>query len=121
MNWIQRILTAIRGGTPTEGTYSLPNDVAENSAFTITPTGAQRMTFMLDLSNLVQNVDIRIKYDMHGDGGAKPTMETFNWTTGMDDIVYFREISGQRAVEVTVQSVVAQGAAKDIDYEYVSG
>lgn len=110
------------GGVSTEATYSLPNDIAENSAFTITPTGCQRISsIMLDLSNLVQNADIRIKYDVHGDGAPFPTMETFNWTTGMDDIVYFREISGQRAVEVTVQSLVAQGAAKDIDYEYVLG
>ncbi|GAH59075.1 unnamed protein product, partial [marine sediment metagenome] len=78
-------------------------------------------TIMLDLSNLVQNADIRIKYDMHGDGAPPPTMETFNWTIGMDDIVYFREISGQRAVEVTVQSIVAQGAIVAIDYEYVLG
>ena len=109
------------GGASTEATYSLPNDTVENTAFTITPTGAQRITLMLDLTNLVQNADIRIKYDMHGDGAPFPTMETFNWTTGMDDIVYFREISGQRAVVVTVQSTVAQGAVKDIDYEYVLG
>lgn len=111
------------GGTPTEGTYSLPNDVAENTAFTIpasTPL-AQEISLQLDLSNLVQNADIRIRYDMHGDGAPFPIMETFNWTVGMDPIVYFREIAGQRAVQVTVQSVIAQGAILDIDYEYVRG
>jgi len=111
------------GGASTEGTYSLPNDLVENTAFTIpagTP-GSQRMTLQLDLSNLVQNVDIRVKYDMHGDGAVIPIMETFNWTVGMDDIVYFREISGQRAVTVTVQSLIVQGAVKDIDYEYTVG
>jgi|GEM_PF-5182518 len=109
-------------GVPVEGTYSLPNDVAENTAFTITPIATRQVsTIMLDLSNLVQNADIRVRYDMHGDGAPFPIMETFNWTVGMDDIVYFRAISGQRAVSVTVQSTIAQGAAKDIDYEYVIG
>lgn len=109
------------GGASTEATYSLPNDLVENTVVTITPTGAQRITFKLDLSNLVQNADVRVRYDMHGDGAPFPVEETFNWTVGMEDIVYFREVSGQRAVVVTVQSLVVQGAAKDIDYEYVLG
>jgi len=111
------------GGASTEATYALPNDLVENTAFTIpasTPA-AQKAFIMLDLSNLVQNADIRIRYDVHGDGAAFPVMETFNWTVGMDDIVYFREISGQRAITVTVQSTVVQGAIVDIDYEYVLG
>lgn len=111
------------GGAPTEGTYALPNDVAENTAFTI-PAGtplSREISLQLDLSNLVQNADIRIRYDMHGDGAPFPIMETFNWTVGMDPIVYFREIAGQRAVQVTVQSIIAQGAILDIDYEYVLG
>ena len=110
-------------GVSTEATYSLPNDVAENAAFTIpAPTPLNNRVFiMLDLSNLVQNADIRIRYDMHGDGAVFPIMETFNWTVGMDDIVYFREISVQRAITVSVQSTLAQGAIVDIDYEYVIG
>ncbi len=111
------------GGASTEATYALPNDVAENAAFTIPALSplVSRIFIMLDLSNLVQNADIRIRYDMHGDGAPFPIMETFNWTVGMDDIVYFREISGQRAITVTVQSIIAQGAIVDIDYEYVLG
>jgi len=119
-DWFTTIFDRV-GGTSTEGTYSLPNDLVENTAVTITPTGTQRMTFQLDMSNLVQNVDVRIKYDMRGDGAVYPIAETFNWTVGMDDIVYFREISGQRAIIITVQSLVVQGAIKDIDYEYVLG
>jgi len=111
------------GGASTEATYALPNDLVENTAFTIpasTPDG-QKAFIILDLSNLVQNADIRIRYDVHGDGAAFPIMETFNWTVAMDDVVYFREISGQRAITVTVQSTIAQGAIMDIDYEYVLG
>lgn len=116
-------LVVALGGTPTEATYALPNDVVENTAFTILASSplSNRVFIILDLSNLVQNADIRIRYDMHGDGAPFPVMETFNWTVGMDDIVYFREISGQRAVQVTVQSAIAQGAIVDIDYEYVLG
>lgn len=108
------------GGASTEGTYSHPSGVAEGTAFTIA-AAMQRVFLLLDLSNLTQNATIRVKYDVHGDGAPFPTMETFNWTVGMDDIVFFREISGQRAVEVTVQSAVAEGVPRDIDYEYVLG
>lgn len=116
-------LVVALGGVPTEATYAHPNGVGESIAFTTpAPTPlSNRVFIMLDLSNLTQNADIRIKYDMHGDGAPFPTIETFNWTVGMDDIVYFREISGQRAVQVTVQSALAEGAARDIDYEYVLG
>jgi hypothetical protein len=114
---------SLGGAVSTEGSYNLPNDVAENTAFTV-PAGSpdsREVSLQLDLTNLVQNADIRIRYDMHGDGAPFPIMETFNWTVGMDPIVYFRALSGQRAFQVTVQSIIAQGGIVAIDYEYVVG
>ncbi len=107
-----------RAIAPTEATYSHPSGVAEQTAFTIAITRPTEVkTIILDLTNLTQNADIRIRYDRAG-VGAYPVMETFNWTVGMDDIVYFRQITCTHNVRVTVQSAIAEGVARDIPYEY---
>jgi hypothetical protein len=36
----------------------------------------------------------------------------------MDDGVYFREITVDMNIRVTIQSAVAEGAARDIPYRY---
>jgi len=99
--------------------YNLPNDVAENTVFTIDYQSlpAKINSIFLDMSNLVQNVIIRIKVQI--DGINFRTIETFNWTVGMDDGVYFREITVDMDVRVTIQSVIAQGGVMGIPYLYV--
>lgn len=104
----------------TSGTYNHPNGVAEQTAFTITPAGPRKVaTVYLDMVNLTQNCTIRIKVRV--DGVTYRTIETFNWTTGMDDGVFFREVAIDNAsnLQVTIQSVVAEGAARNIPYRYL--
>lgn len=102
---------------PTEATYNHPNGVAEQTAFTIALARPVRLKSMFfDMSNLTQNTTIRIKYQI--DGANYRTIETFNWTAGMDDGVFFREITVNHNVQVSFQSAVAEGAARDIPYQY---
>ena len=102
---------------PAEGIYSHPSGVAEQIAFTITITRPIKLkSILLDFVNLTQNATIRIKCQI--DGANYRTIETFNWTVGMDDGVYFREITVNHNVQVTIQSAVAEGAARNIPYEY---
>jgi hypothetical protein len=104
--------------TPTSGTYSLPDGVAENTALTITPTVVAKVnTIFLDMSNLTQNCTIRIKVRI--DGANYQTIETFAWTTAMDDGAFFREISTAEPVQVSLQSVIAEGANRDVPWHYV--
>jgi len=100
-----------------DGTFSHPSGVAEQTAFTITSVRPTKVnSIYLDMVNLTQNATIRIKYQI--DGTNYRTIETFNWTVGMDDGVYFREITVNDNVQVTVQSAVAEGVARDIPYQY---
>jgi hypothetical protein len=104
--------------TPFNGTYSLPDGVAEQTALTIALVAAAKInTILLDFSNLTQNCTIRCKTLV--DGINSRTFETMNWTTGMDPVVYLTEVTTSANVEVTIQSRVAEGAARDIYYGYV--
>lgn len=101
----------------TDATYSHPSGVAEQVAFTITPLYPLKiLTIYLDLVNLTQNATIRIQTQI--DGATYRRIETFNWTTGMDDGVYFRGIAIDTPLQVTIQSAVAEGAPRDIPYRY---
>ena len=105
------------GGAPFEGVYSHPSGVAEQ--IVLTQAIAWPMEFKslyLDLVNLTQNATVRVKYQI--DGANYRTIETFNWTVGMDDGLYFREIAVNHNVQVTLQSAIAEGAARDVPYEY---
>jgi len=103
---------------PTDDTYSLPNDVAENTAFTIAITRPTKLnTLWLNMVNLVQNATVRVKV-WDSITAAYVTIETFPWTIGMDDGIYLREITVNSNVQVSVQSAIAQGAAMDIYYHY---
>lgn len=101
----------------TTGTFSHPNGVVEQTVFTITLTKPTEVkSLFLDLVNLTQNATIRIKHEI--DGATYRTIETFSWTTVMDDGVYFRSITCNDNIQVTIQSAIAEGAARDIPFEY---
>jgi len=110
--WLYGALMAANAGT-----YAHPNGVAEQIAITITPVyPVKANTIYLDLVNLTENCTIRVKVEI--DGATPRTIETFNWTTGMDDGVYFRQIASDVEITVTIQSLVAEGAVRDIPYRY---
>jgi hypothetical protein len=101
------------------GTHAHANNIGEQVAITIpAPADVSVVeTIYLDLVNLTQNADIRVYYQI--DGANYRVIETFNWTVGMDNGVYFRNIGISNPVLVTLQSIVLEGAARDIPWEYV--
>ncbi len=72
----------------------------------------------LDLVNLTQNTTIRIYHQI--DAVNWRIIETFNWTVGMDDGVYFRNLSigTGRDLRVSVQETADEGADRDIPWYY---
>jgi len=70
-------------------------------------------SFFLDLTELTQNSDIRVKID-----GV--TVETYNWTTGKDKGLYFREITvpANVPVVVTMTETADEGAERNIPCYY---
>jgi len=111
------ILDNQAGGT-TSGTYSLPNDVADNTAITIALATRRKIhNIYLDLVNLVQNCTIRIKNEI--DGATARTLDTVAWTTADDDGIIIAGFVTDTDTTVTIQSAVAQGAAKDIPYRVI--
>ena len=102
------------------GIFSYLDAGGEQTVFTYTPTkNAIVHIIWLDLSTLTQNSTIRLKHQI--DGAVYRTFETFNWTTGMDDGVYFRSIAIMvgRPLQVTMQEVANEGANRNIPYYYV--
>jgi hypothetical protein len=103
---------------PTTGTHTHANNIGEQIVFTITvPEPLIMETLYLDLVNLVQNANVRVYYQI--DAANYRVLETFNWTTGMDDGVYFRNIAVNSNVRVTLQSTTLEGAVRDVEYEYL--
>ena len=105
---------------PVEDIFTYLDAGGEQVVFTFTPTANSKLhTIWLDLSALTQNTTIRLKHQI--DGVNYRTFETFNWTTGMDDGVYFREVAlmSGRPVQVTMQEAADEGADRDIPYYYM--
>jgi len=99
-------------------THSHSSGTSEQTVFTITSTNINLVKgIWLDMSNLTKNMVIRVKYQI--DGSSYRTFQTINWTTGMDDGVV---INGDLPIDdnfrLTLQSTVAEGASRDVNYEY---
>jgi hypothetical protein len=107
------------GLVSTTGTHAHANNIGEQVAITIpAPTDVSVVeTIYLDLVNLTQNATIRVYYQI--DGANYRTIQTFNWTTGMDDGVYFRNVAISNPLQVTVQSAALEGAVRNIPWEYI--
>jgi hypothetical protein len=101
------------------GNHAHANNIGEQVAITIpAPADVSVVeTIYLDLVALTQNADIRIYYQI--DGANYRVIETFNWTVGMDDGVYLRNIGISNPVQVTLQSTALEGAVRDIPWEYI--
>lgn len=104
--------------TPTGATYSLPSGTTEQTAFTISSTQNNVVKgIWLDLTALTQNITIRVQYRQ--DGTNFRTFQTISWTTGMEDMVLVEgDIPINNHLRVTLQSAVAEGASRNIPYQY---
>lgn len=112
------------------GTYSHPNGVAEDTLYTYTMAAGEPYevkAFWLDMINCTQNTTVRLKTRV--DGVNYRTFQTYAWTVGDDPILYFPAIAlgGLRYdfdfahFRITVQSALAEGAARDMYYRIIYG
>lgn len=126
LNWfeaLKALIAAVEGkldlATP-GATFSYLDAGGEQIVFTFTPTKDTILhVIWLDLFTLTQNSTIRLKHQI--DGAAYRTFETFNWTTGMDDGVYFRNIAvmAARPIQITMQETADEAADRAVPYYYV--
>ena len=121
---IASILAAVGAGAVMNTTYNHPSGVAEQIALTLTLTSgvgnvAEFRNFWVDLSNLTQNTIIRFKHDQVTPATYR-TFETLRWKVGDDPALYIPGVHipviavTPRGLQITVQSEVAEGAARDI-------
>lgn len=106
--------------SPLPGTFAYLDAGGEQTIFTFTPGKDTKVhNIWLDLVNLTQNTTIRLKHQI--DGVNYRTFEAFDWTTGMDDGVYFRDVAIAigRALQVTIQETADEGADRDIPYYFI--
>jgi hypothetical protein len=100
-------------------TYSHPSGVGEETIFTFDVAGLRTevMGIWLDLANLTQNATVRVKQRI--DGVNYRTFDHLDWLTTMDDGVYVTGFNVRDNVQVSIQSAVAEGFARDIPYYYL--
>jgi hypothetical protein len=102
-----------------DGVFTYLDAGGEQVVFAFTPPQNVKLgTIWLDLAALTQNTTIRLYHQI--DGVNYRVFETFNWTTGMDDGVYFRDIAlatGQN-LQLTMQEAANEGADRDIPFYY---
>lgn len=101
------------------GTFTYLDAGGEQVVFTYVPLRETKInTIWLDLVNLTRNNVIRLYHQI--DAANYTVFETFNWTVGMDDGVYFRNIAIDtgRNLQLTVQETADEGADRDIPYYY---
>jgi len=99
--------------------FAYLNAGLEQTAFTFTPaTNVKLSSIWFDLATLTQNTTIRLKHQI--DGANYATFQTFQWTTGMDNGVYFRglALADARPLQASFQEVADEGADRDIPYYY---
>ena len=102
-----------------DGTLVYLDAGGEQVVFTYIPLRETRLnTIWLDLVNLTQNADIRLYHQI--DGANYRIFETFNWTVGMDDGLYFRNIALDvgRNLQVTIEETADEGADRNIPWYY---
>lgn len=106
-----------------DGTYEHANGVAEEDAVLIAPTEITRYnTLMLDLSNITKITTIRTYVQV--DGSNYRLFDTAVFPTDFDANTVAVPIgfpASSKDMKVTMQSSVAEGAARDVPYFYITG
>ena len=107
---VTKLLENTRRIAPTSGTYAHANGTTEDTALTLTITVQTKIdNIRLDFTNLTKNTTVRTKV-----GGI--TADTLNWNTSMDDLQILRLVDVDQTVVVTIQSAIAEGAIRNINY-----
>lgn len=97
-------------------TFSLANNILEQTVATITPVSASAVFSVevkLDTINLTQQNTFRLKERIDGanDRTVNPLVA---WVPGMEPAVMLGPISSGRLITITAQAAVLEGVARDI-------
>lgn len=114
----QDIIIANQAGTEANGSYNLPNDVAEHTVVTVSNTKRLKLDAVwLDFVNLVQDVTIKVYHKI--DGTNYRQYDEFSWSATEEDGILLRDITIINDWKVSVTSTVAQGGVKLIRYHII--
>jgi hypothetical protein len=102
----------------TTSTFTLTSDTSEHTIVTLTPTSVEQVTnFYLDLSELTQNCTLRVYLKIDGVNYVELTGMTVMCAAGTKGMPLKDHVI-DTAWKLTIQSTVAEGASRDIDYRY---
>jgi hypothetical protein len=102
----------------TNGTFTLTSDTTEHTIVTLTPTSVEQVTnFYLDLSELTQNCTLRVYLKIDGVNYVELTGMTVTCAAGTKGMPLKDHVI-DTAWKLTIQSAVAEGASRSIDYRY---
>ena len=102
----------------TTGTFTLTNGTTEQTIVTLTPTSVEQVTnFYLDMSALTQNCTMRVYINMTGVGYVEMTSMTLAVATGTKGLA-LKDMVIDTPWKLTIQSDFAEGASRNIPYEY---
>ena len=103
--------------TNVSSTFTLTSDTTEHTIVTLTTTTVEQMTnFYLDMSALTQNCTLRV-YITIGGGYVEMTSMTLTVAAGTKGLA-LKDMVIDTPWKLTIQSVVVEGASRNIPYEY---
>ena len=102
----------------TSSTFTLTDDTTEHTIVTLTPTSVEQVTnFYLDLSELTQNCTLRVYLKIDGVNYVELTGMTVTCAAGTKGMPLKDHVI-DTDWKLTIQSTVAEGASRAIDYRY---
>ena len=102
----------------TTSTFTLTSDTTEHTIVTLTPTSVEQVTnFYLDLSELTQNCTLRVYLKIDGVNYVELTGMTVSVAAGSHGMPLKDHVI-DTDWKLTIQSTIAEGASRSIDYRY---
>jgi len=103
-------------GMSLQGTKSHPSGTSEQTVVEVALTKRRKVwSILLDLVNLTKSATVRVYTKVVG--ASWTPLDSLDWNTSMNDGVLFNAVVLDQDFKVTLQSVEAEGASRDITYK----
>jgi hypothetical protein len=105
-------------GSTVDGTYAHASGTSEATAVEVTLTSRTKIQgILLDLNALTQSCTIRTYVKV--DGTNYRLFDQWIWGTSSPKVVFVNTIAHDHDIKVTMQSVVTEGASRNIPYSLI--
>jgi hypothetical protein len=109
----------LAGNATTTGTFASTNNTDEQTVKEVTLSAKTKIhAFLVDVNALTKSTTIRVYLKV--DGTNYRLSDTFDWTTSDADVISLSPMALDVDIKVTMQSVEAEGASRDLPYRVIT-